>query len=63
MHVVLLTEKTAVALGLVLTWRGLEAQSAYSQYRRFFLDSQNQRQIADVWPVDMLSFVLFNTVC
>lgn len=31
--------------------------------RRFFLESQNQRQIADVWPVDMLSFALFNTVC
>ena len=35
MHLVLLTEETAVALRLVLTWRGLEAQSAYSQNRRF----------------------------
>ena len=63
MHLALLTEETAVALCLVLTWRELEAQSAYSQYRRFFLKSQHQRQIADVWPVDMLSFAVFNTVC
>ena len=62
MHLVLLTEKMAVALCLVLMWRGLEVQSAYSQ-QGGFLESQNQRQVADVWPVDMLRFALFNTVC
>lgn len=51
------------SLSAVLVWRGPEVQPGCSQSTRFFLRSQNHREIAGVELVDMLSFVLFNILC